>query len=115
MHEYGIVSALLEQVEAEARSHGSTRVDRLHVRIGELCGVDPELLSTAYETFRERSICATAELCVENVPARWECPSCGRLIARGTMLRCEQCQKPAILSAGDEIILDRIEMEVPHV
>jgi hydrogenase nickel insertion protein HypA len=113
MHEYSIVQALVDRVDAEARARKATAVHRLSVRIGELSGVDIDLLTTAYETFRERTICERAELDLQFVPARWECPNCGDLIRRGEVLTCPSCAVPARLAQGDEILLDRIEMEVP--
>ena len=47
MHEYSIVGALVEQVESEARQRNATYVRRIRVRIGDLSGVDPELLASA--------------------------------------------------------------------
>ena len=115
MHEYSIVAALLDRVNAEARARDASRVFRLTVRIGELAGVDVDLFETAYETFRERSICDGAELVVRRVAAVWCCPHCHASITPGQPLRCPTCDVPAQLSAGDEIILDRIEMEASHV
>ena len=113
MHEYSIVQALLERVTAEARARRATSVHRLSIRIGELSGVEPELLATAYATFRERTICEHAELDLRMIAARWECPRCGHDIGRGELLTCTRCSTPARLATGDEIMLDRIEMEVP--
>jgi hydrogenase nickel incorporation protein HypA/HybF len=113
MHEYSIVQALVERVTLEARARRATAVHRLSVRIGELSGVEVALLATAYRTFRERTICERAELEVQTVAARWECPACGRAIGRGDLLSCPACAVPARLAEGDEIMLDRIEMEVP--
>ena len=113
MHEYSLVQALLQQVERQARAHQATAVHRLEVSIGELSGVEVALLETAYATFRERTICAGAELRVRPVPVRWVCPDCGRELRRGEALRCAGCGLPARLEAGDEMTLDRIEMEVP--
>ena len=113
MHEYSIVEALLARVDAEARARGATAVHRLTVRIGELSGVEIDLLASAFATFRDRTICAHADLDVMAVAAVWTCPTCGGQIERGSMLRCADCGVPARLSQGDEILLDRIEMEVP--
>jgi hydrogenase nickel incorporation protein HypA/HybF len=113
VHEYSIVRALMDRVAGEARARGATAVHRLSIRIGELSGVEPTLLTTAYETFRARTICERAELAVQIVDARWECPRCGHEIARGSRLACAACALPARLVEGDEIMLDRIEMEVP--
>lgn len=114
MHEYSIVRSLLDRVESEAAGRHATAVRVLHLRIGELSGVEVELLRTAFETFTGGSICDGAELRIETVPVRWACPGCGRRPGPGEALRCSQCGRPAALVEGDEIVLARIEMEVPE-
>ena len=111
MHEYSIIQSLLTRVEEEAHKHGAVSVQRIELRIGEQSGVEMDLLTTAFETFRHGSICAKAELTVTPVPAIWRCPVCQRELGRGDILLCADCRLPAQLVAGDEIILDRIEME----
>jgi hydrogenase nickel incorporation protein HypA/HybF len=114
MHEYSLVEALMSRVEQEARRRGALKVHRLSVRVGELAGVDPELFRTAYETFREGTLCAEVPLEVTQVPATWSCPRCKTPIARGAILRCAACDAPAQLDEGsDALTLDAIEMEVP--
>ena len=115
MHEYSIVQALLERVSAVAHQHGATRVHRVRVSIGELAGVEVELLRTAYETIRHQTMCEGAELEVRRVDARWECRACSTAIPSGAPLRCTACGQPARLTSGDEIMLDQIEMETNHV
>lgn len=115
VHEYSIVASLIDRVQQEAEAHAAARVHRLHVKIGELSGVELDLLKTAFDTFRERTICDGAELSIETVTPVWSCPGCSRDIERGSILRCETCGRPARLVRGDEIILERIEMEAPHV
>jgi hydrogenase nickel incorporation protein HypA/HybF len=112
MHEYSIVEALIERVDEEARARRAVSVDRLSVRIGELAGIDPDLLSTAYSNLRAGTVCANASLEVHGVAACWECPSCGLPFARGAVLTCDACGVAARLNSGDEIVLERIEMEV---
>ena len=113
MHEYSIVASLIDRVDASRPQ--AARIKRLHVKIGALSGVDVPLLVTAFETFRERMSCCDAELLVEETAARWCCPRCGAELVRGARLRCGSCGVPARLVQGDEIILQRIEMEVPDV
>ena len=115
MHEYSIVGSLIDRVQKEAASHGCIHVHRLHLAIGELSGVELDLLKTAFDTFREGTICEGADLVIESVAATWACPTCDRPIARGDILRCEVCERPARMIYGDEIILQRIEMEAPNV
>lgn len=115
MHEYSIIQALLQRVEAEARERHATSIARLRVALGELSGVDPELLRSAWDVFRERTLCQGADLEIRAVPADWVCPACGRSLPRGEMLRCLSCQAPARLAAGDEIVLEQIEMEMEEM
>ena len=112
MHEYSIVQSLVDSVEAVAAQHGGATIHHLYVRIGDLAGVDRTLLQTAYDTFRAGTICENAEMTIEPVEPRWECEKCGAEIPRGAVLRCSACNEPARLAAGDEIILQRVEMEV---
>ena len=113
MHEWSIVRGLLDAVEREAQARSAAAVTRVRVRIGELAGVEVPLLEAAYQTFRERTLSAAAPLEVLRVPARWECPGCEKELSRGGWLRCHACGRPARLAAGDEIVLDRIELEIP--
>lgn len=115
MHEYSIVSALLDQVEAEARRHPQAVVLGIRIRVGEVAGVDAELLRTAWSLAREGTPCAGAELELESEPASWVCPRCAAAIAPGSILRCPDCELPARLASGDALVLERIEMEVDHV
>jgi hydrogenase nickel incorporation protein HypA/HybF len=113
MHEYSLVSALLDRVRREAAARGATRVRRVYVRVGEIAGVEVGLLRTAFDTCRAQTVCGDAELDVQVEAARWTCPRCGAEIPRGERLACAACNVPAGLSAGDALVLDRIEMEVP--
>ena len=115
MHEYSIVQSLLDRVESEAAARGATAVHKLRLQIGEMSGVETDLLRSAYETFTDRSICAGAELEIVPVPVRWGCPACGSEVPPVGALRCADCGGPARMVAGDELILERIEMEIPDV
>jgi hydrogenase nickel incorporation protein HypA/HybF len=114
MHEYSLIQSLVARVEEEVRRRGAVAVHALSVRVGELSGVDPDLLRTAYETFRAGTVCERAALSLATVPASWSCPRCRQRLARGAVLRCAGCDLPAELEPGsDALFLDRIEMEVP--
>jgi hydrogenase nickel incorporation protein HypA/HybF len=114
MHEYSIARALVGRVERELARRPGAIVRRLEVRIGELAGVEIALLHTAYEALRARTVCDAAELAISAVPAVWRCPRCDRAIADGGVLRC--CGGPAeLVPGGDDIMLERIELEVRDV
>jgi hydrogenase nickel incorporation protein HypA/HybF len=115
MHEYSIASELLDRVEEEVRRHERAEVLRIRVRVGDLSGVDHELLRTSWSLAREGTPCSRAELELDTEPVRWSCPRCARDIESGAMLRCLRCGAPARLVSGDALVLERIEMEVGDV
>ncbi len=108
-----MVSAMMDRIRHECEARSAVKVHRVDVRIGAMAGVEPELLVSAWEICREGTPCAEAALVIENVPARWACPSCEEEIRPGAPLRCPGCGRSARMVSGDEILLDRIEMEVP--
>ena len=112
MHEYSVIQALMGRVEAEASARQAVAVHRVRIRIGEVSGIEPDLLVTAFDMVRGEGICRAARLEIERVAARWGCPQCGGTIRLGDVLQCPDCSRPAALLAGDEIMLDQIELEV---
>ena len=82
MHEYSLVQAMFDQIGAAMQTHGAVAVRRVHVRIGRLAGVEPDLFRTAYDVFRIKTFCSDAPLVIED-------------------------------AAGDELLLERLELEVP--
>jgi hydrogenase nickel incorporation protein HypA/HybF len=112
VHEYSIASSLLRLAEEQVQKHGATRVTGLELRIGELAGVETELLESAWLLVREHSVCDGVDLDIERVEARWLCSGCRRELTRGGLLSCPDCGSTARLSAGDELVLDRVAMEV---
>jgi hydrogenase nickel incorporation protein HypA/HybF len=113
MHEYSIMLALMERVEEEAASRHAVAVHSVRVRIGELSGVEPELLESAFSIVRVQTICAQATIAITRVPAQWECSRCQAPLTAGGLLQCAVCGAPARLTRGDEILLEQIELEVP--
>jgi len=115
VHELSIAQALIERVTEEAASHGASRVKQIWLQVGALSGVEAELLATAFEIARERTFCDGAALELQRVPVRWSCPDCDQEIADGVELRCTRCGRPAQLLSGGELILERVELELPDV
>ena len=115
MHEYSIVQALYDSVIAHAGARAApATVQEVRVRIGELSGVDVGLLDTAWRTFRVRTLCEDAAMEIETVAPALGVPGVpARGAPRGGVRRCPACGGPLRLAEGDEIVLDRIVMEVP--
>lgn len=115
MHELSLIQALFSEVERQLAPHPRATVHALHVRVGELAGVDPEQFRGAYDVCRAAGPLVRAELKLSFEPATWTCPSCRADFSRGDVLTCSRCDAPARLTRGGDIILDRIEAEIPDV
>jgi hydrogenase nickel incorporation protein HypA/HybF len=111
VHEYGIAASLRRMVEAEARAVGARRVVRVEIRVGDAAGVERELLVTAWEQVRAGGLTDGAELRILAVPARWVCGLCRTPVAHDGPLRCDACGIGAVLEGGDDLFLDRLEIE----
>jgi hydrogenase nickel incorporation protein HypA/HybF len=112
MHEYSIVESLMARVDQVVADHGARKVHRIELVLGELSGVEAGLLLSAYSLFRERGPYRDTELHIETVAASWACPACQATTPRAEALRCTACGRPMRLVRGDEIVLQRLEMEV---
>jgi hydrogenase nickel incorporation protein HypA/HybF len=109
-----IVAGLVEVLEEKAREAGAMRVTAVKLRVGEMSGVVPELLTSAFEAYQQGTIAAGAVLEIEVVPVRPRCRSCG-----GTSWReeagfiCAACgSRDLEVVEGRELILERLEVEV---
>ena len=66
MHEYSVVQSLLESCEEHARVNEASKVTKVVVKIGVLSGVEPDLLQTAFDTFKEQTVCHDAEFLINH-------------------------------------------------
>jgi len=113
MHEYSLVQSMVQRVEEEARARHATGVHRVRVRIGHSSGVEADLFASAYDILRAGTLCADAELVIARESTEWRCGACGTAVPAGAELICPNCGFPARLARGDDLVLERIELEVP--
>lgn len=113
MHEYSIVQALIEQCESLAQEHRACQVSKVSVKVGQLSGVDPYLLQTAFEAFKQNSdVCQQAELDMQIQAVEVFCLGCGetnRLSEHHYV--CPACQSDRVtITDGKEMFLMQLEM-----
>jgi len=113
MHEFSIVDSLLHLAEEHALKNNANKVTKLEIKIGVLSGVEPELLKTAFETFKEGTICEEAEFIMKIQPVVIKCQTCG---FEGELKKdeylCPQCQSGEIkIIDGEDMYLMSLELE----
>jgi hydrogenase nickel incorporation protein HypA/HybF len=113
MHEFSIVNALLEMCEKNARQNNASKITRVEVKIGKLSGVEAHFLETAFETFKEQTVCDQAEFVMHIQDVVIRCNHCSQeATLQEYELLCPVCQSTDVsIVDGEEMYLMRLEME----
>lgn len=111
MHELGIASEAHRLARASLPDP-SLRLVSVWLAVGELSGVEPELLRYAWEAVTAEGPDAGCALEIEWRPARQVCDGCGATAERpgGSWLReCPRCAKTLRIEGGQDLDLVRLE------
>ena len=113
MHEYSIVQSLLDACEENAKANDASKVTKVVVKIGVMSGVEPELLKTAFDTFKEQTICDGAEFIMNIQPVVIGCKNC---LVESTLQKlqycCPECQSVELnVLDGEDMYLMQLELE----
>ena len=113
MHEYSIVQSLLDSCEEHVKANESTKVTKVIVKIGVLSGVEPDLLQTAFDTFKEKTVCEKAEFIINHQKIVIECLSCNEnSILEKHEFCCPKCESNQVkVIDGEDMYLMSLEME----
>lgn len=113
MHEFSIVSSLLDLVEANVRKHHARSATKVVVRVGEMSGVVAELLAEAFHVCKRGTLAEQAELVVEKQEVLIRC-NCGYQGAiNNRRFICPVCGVTDVdVTAGEEMILQQLELDV---
>ncbi|WP_201353251.1 hydrogenase maturation nickel metallochaperone HypA [Hydrogenimonas urashimensis] len=112
MHEYSIVQALLNQCEEHATKHRAQKIVKVVTKIGVLSGVEPDLLQTAFDTFKEGTICEEAEFVMNIQPLVIYCHDCkNESSLKELAMACPKCGSLATkVVDGEDMYLMSLEM-----
>ncbi len=113
MHEFSIVQALLKQCEDIAEKNRAKKVTKVEIKIGKLSGVEPHLLETAFNTFKEKTICDGAEFVMQIQNIVVKCRNCGieETLEKNEFI-CPKCSGTSVeIIDGEDMYLMKLEME----
>lgn len=113
MHEYSIVQSLIDSCYDNAKANNASKVTKVVVKIGVMSGVEPDLLQTAFDTFKEETICHDAEFILNIQQILVKCNACG---AESTLEKleyhCPKCNSTDLkVIDGEDMYLMQLEME----
>ena len=112
MHEMGIALEVYRQCREAVAEYGPGRLDTVHLAVGELSAVEPDLMSYAWEAVTIDTPDAASSLEVRWCPATQRCRTCGVIEDRvdGSWLRlCPGCSMPLEVTGGDELDIESIK------
>jgi hydrogenase nickel incorporation protein HypA/HybF len=115
MHELSVCLSLLAQLERIAADHGADAVQAIHLRLGPLSGVEPELLRSAWPLAATGTVAQAAQLDIESGDILVHCTNCEReSTASVNRLLCSHCGDfRTRVVRGDELLLVRVELNTP--
>ncbi|SEE17853.1 hydrogenase maturation nickel metallochaperone HypA [Streptomyces sp. TLI_105] len=111
MHEMSLAVAVVDQVEAAAKSRGAVGVSSIELDVGELAGVVADALAFCFELACAGTVVEGAELITRTVPGTARCAPCAEDWAVGMppRLLCPGCG-----AAADELVAGR-ELQIREV
>ena len=117
MHELAICQALISQVEEIAKQNHAISVSSITLGLGQLSGVEEDLLRHAYPVAKAGTLAENAELIIQSIPLRVHCSRCqAESDASPNQLICASCGDwRTDLVAGDELLLLRMELDKDEV
>lgn len=113
MHEFGVVSQLLQGLEAKAREVGATRILAINLVIGERASIVDDSFRFYFEALSPGTVAEGAQLHVRRVPSRFYCAGCDeRYVPATGTFNCPTCGSLGQLTEeGGEFLVESIEIE----
>lgn len=113
MHEYSIVQSLLDSCEENARANNASRVLKVVIKIGVMSGVEPDLLKTAFDTFKEKTICEEAEFVINVQKVVIYCNNCEKESTLAELdYCCPHCESVDLkIIDGEDMYLMQLELD----
>ena len=112
MHEFGVMSYLLEAVEAKAIEIGASRVLAINLVIGDRSSIVDDALFYYFDMMTPGTIVEGAALNTRRVPSRFYCDACETTYEPVTDFYCPDCGGIGSLTAeGSEFMIESIEIE----
>ena len=113
MHEFSLISAVIETLEDFSAQQGLGPIKKISLRVGQMRQVIPATMQFAFKTAREGTALSEAELELIESPIVIRCPKCGREWGGEHMgLICPYCGcDNAQMSQGMELEIDSVEVE----
>ena len=104
MYELSVAQELYSRSRERADEMGARELESVRVGIGELSGVNPNLLRSAWKFVTSESADDRCRLEIEVIPGRKVCPQCGGQGGPPSTY-CDHCKCHLRVESGDQVDL----------
>jgi hydrogenase nickel incorporation protein HypA/HybF len=114
MHEVSLVSALIDQIQEVSLQQHFTRVEKIHLGIGVMSGINAECIEFCFPEITRNSILADSQLTYESIPLEILCKTCKKISnpPDPSDLRCEHCFSGDIrVQRGKDFLILNLEVD----
>ena len=113
MHELSITQSILSIALEKANEVQASKVTKINLIIGELCGVVNECVEFYFDLLSKDTIAAQASLSFHQPPIQLRCRSCTTVFSPDNLdWACPNCHEAKIeIISGRECYVDSIEVD----
>jgi hydrogenase nickel incorporation protein HypA/HybF len=114
MHELSIIAGMFDILEEKAREHHAKNIILVTIKVGKLSGAVPDLLESAFNTYKEGTLAAEARLEIVSLPVKVKCRACSReFTPEQYVFTCPGCSSTDLnVLEGMDLFIEKIEFEV---
>jgi len=124
MHEFSIITSIMEVVKSEMEKQKASMVHEVHLEVGELSFLSHEALQFGFRALAENEPKIDIDaLKITSMPAEVKCRKCGysgsmniseseTYHTPAPVFQCPKCAGPIVILKGRECVVKNIRMEV---
>ncbi|MBF0253140.1 MAG: hydrogenase maturation nickel metallochaperone HypA [Candidatus Omnitrophica bacterium] len=115
MHEMSLVNNMLKILEREITSPEIISVKKIHLEVGRMQYIVPDLMQTAFDTAKKSEKLKHTVLCMKVLPLKMKCKKCTKETSLDDEKeimseKCEFCGSDELyVNSGNEFVISSIE------
>jgi hydrogenase nickel incorporation protein HypA/HybF len=113
MHEFGVMTYLLDAVAEKAQELDATRVIAINIVVGERSCIVSDSLEFYFQMLAEGTVAEGAALNTRRVPTQFRCGDCNTTYEPADYdFRCPDCGEVGLITdEGSELLIESILIE----